>query len=101
MPREGGASSNRRRRWLNRDAAAYWIVAFADDDKKRNKKGRNYSYLHCEEQSDEAIQSARVALDCFASLAMTKRRKAGIAPGLLILVVDGRVKSGHDDVGLP
>jgi hypothetical protein len=26
---------------------------------------------HCEEQSDEAIQSFFLALDCFASLAMT------------------------------
>jgi hypothetical protein len=26
---------------------------------------------HCEEQSDEAIQSGDAALDCFASLAMT------------------------------
>jgi hypothetical protein len=26
---------------------------------------------HCEERSDEAIQSSILALDCFASLAMT------------------------------
>jgi hypothetical protein len=31
---------------------------------------------HCEERSDEAIQSACVALDCFALLAMTKRYTA-------------------------
>jgi hypothetical protein len=27
---------------------------------------------HCEERSDEAIQNGGAALDCFASLAMTK-----------------------------
>jgi hypothetical protein len=26
---------------------------------------------HCEERSDEAIQSSRVILDCFAALTMT------------------------------
>jgi hypothetical protein len=30
---------------------------------------------HCEERSDEAIQSSFVALDCFASLAMTIQQK--------------------------
>ena len=34
-------------------------------------------------------------MDCFASLAMTERRKAGIAPGLS-LFLDGQVKPGHD-----
>jgi hypothetical protein len=28
---------------------------------------------HCEEQRDEAIQTAGAGLDCFAPLAMTKR----------------------------
>jgi hypothetical protein len=37
---------------------------------------------HCEERSDEAIQPFLVNLDCFASLAMTTTKKAGIAPGL-------------------
>jgi len=32
---------------------------------------------HCEEQSDEAIQNFAVALDCFASLAMTKEKASG------------------------
>jgi len=33
-------------------------------------------HRHCEARSDEAIQSNRhVALDCFASLAMTKREE--------------------------
>jgi hypothetical protein len=32
---------------------------------------RESSFRHCEEQSDEAIQSFLAALDCFASLAMT------------------------------
>jgi hypothetical protein len=31
---------------------------------------------HCEEQSDEAIQSGDAVLDCFASLAMTMQRGA-------------------------
>jgi hypothetical protein len=33
-------------------------------------------HRHCEERSDEAIQSFRAALDCFASLAMTRREHA-------------------------
>jgi hypothetical protein len=30
---------------------------------------------HCEERSNEAIQNFTVALDCFAALAMTERKK--------------------------
>jgi hypothetical protein len=32
---------------------------------------------HCEERSDEAIQTFTAALDCFAPLAMTNGRKNG------------------------
>ncbi len=35
---------------------------------------RDSATRHCEKRSDEAIQSLLAALDCFASLAMTKRR---------------------------
>src|SRR6201999_3039506 len=31
-----------------------------------------YQCRHCEERSDEAIQTSCLALDCFASLAMTE-----------------------------
>ncbi len=34
--------------------------------------GHKFSIRHCEERSDEAIQRFIAALDCFASLAMTK-----------------------------
>jgi hypothetical protein len=38
---------------------------------------------HCEERSDEAIQSGfRGLLDCFASLAMTVRASNSSLPGL-------------------
>jgi hypothetical protein len=35
------------------------------------RRSDNVLPRHCEERSDEAIQSVRAALDCFASLAMT------------------------------
>jgi hypothetical protein len=54
----------------------------------RDKKGwclrplaLNSSQLrHCEERSDEAIQNLNAALDCFASLAMTKESKGSGTP---------------------
>jgi len=36
-----------------------------------NSDGARLALRHCEERSDEAIQSVWVALDCFASLALT------------------------------
>jgi hypothetical protein len=69
-------------------------------------------------QAKRSNPHIRTKLDCFASLAMTETKKAGIAPGLLFSprharpcaghprlaskkVVDGRVKPGHDDVWRP
>ena len=42
-------------------------------------------FRHCEERSDEAIQSLVAGLDCFASLAMTR----------LVAWIE-RAKSGND-----
>jgi hypothetical protein len=43
-------------------------------------RGRIYEARHCEERSDEAIQSYSGTLDCFASLAMTDLRFDHLAP---------------------
>jgi hypothetical protein len=63
---------------------------------------------HCERS--EAIQSRANRLDCFVAslLAMTARKKAGIAPGLLFSWMAGSsiaktrfaLMPGHDDVSV-
>ncbi len=42
--------------------------------------GRPPSVVSCEKRSDEAIQNLAAALDCFASLAMTRHSRGAIAP---------------------
>jgi hypothetical protein len=43
--------------------------------RRRGTARRGNKYHHCEEQSDEAIQSPAGILDCFASFAMTGYRR--------------------------
>src|SRR5713101_3456866 len=108
MPRESGASSNRRRQRSNREAAAYCIVRrslssgghsadpLADDDSGADDDGARAASRHCEERSDEAIHSASITMDCFASLAMTKRKKRpGSLPAFLFSSRHARPCAGH------
>jgi len=46
---------------------------------------------HCEKQSDEAIQTFLVALDCFASLAMMDKNLLSLAFFVVCFVMAGLV----------
>jgi hypothetical protein len=53
--------------------------AIAGADERSRSRGADFCarglHRHCEERSDEAIQNLAAALDCFATLAMTKQKR--------------------------
>src|SRR6201987_6430133 len=65
---------------------------------RRSDMGYSLVPRHCEERSDEAIQSCSTILDCFASLAMTVLRLM-IIPGYPDLAGDVVIAGGELHAG--